>query len=326
MKSAFNHSSVEVSVHGIHNGLKEGTVGHASVTSGDVPSSSNVTVGQTKDTTIAIYVTSKDVSNVGHEPIMNKFPSSYATKLSPTSLTKANLRKHEVNVPYDADYDVLLHLALVHECPKTTPKRVVNNMDKGKEKTSRNNDKGFVEVKKKKSEVKKKKLGGNNRGTKNFKPVSVKPKTQYRPKAKQSTKGTSNSPKTTPFVGTNKASTSGYNKDSPSYRGSFFSLSNSFEALNIDNLITGEVATGSKATTTVTQEEGQSSTPIVEKINVLEKHILEGKLVLVNDDGKLLEKVDYPVSSDSDDEVESVENEIANFLASEGVGYGLKSL
>ncbi|GKF16388.1 hypothetical protein Tco_0061306, partial [Tanacetum coccineum] len=62
--------------------------------------------------------------------------------------------------------------------------------------------------------------------------------------------------------------------------------------------------------------EGQSSTPIVEKINVLEKQILEGKLVLVDDDGKPLEKVDYPDNSDSDDEVEHVENETASFLAS----------
>ncbi|GJR63469.1 hypothetical protein Tco_1505631 [Tanacetum coccineum] len=64
---------------------------------------------------------------------------------------------------------------------------------------------------------------------------------------------------------------------------------------------------GSKATTSATKEEGQSSTPIVDKINVLEKHILEGKLVLVDDDGKPLENVDCPDNSDSDDEVEPVE-------------------
>ncbi|GJR69229.1 hypothetical protein Tco_0015294 [Tanacetum coccineum] len=85
----------------------------------------------------------------------------------------------------------------------------------------------------------------------------------------KSTEGMSNSSKTTLFVGTNKASTSGYNKVSPSNK---------------------------------------------------------GKLVLVDDDGKPLENVDYPVKSDSDDEVEPVENETASFLASKGVGYGLKSL
>ncbi|GKB78301.1 hypothetical protein Tco_0945196 [Tanacetum coccineum] len=54
--------------------------------------------------------------------------------------------------------------------------------------------------------------------------------------------------------------------------------------------------------------------------------IMECKLVLVDDDEKPLEKVDYPVNSNSDDEVEPIENETVNFLASKGVRYGLKSL
>ncbi|GJY22079.1 hypothetical protein Tco_0394645 [Tanacetum coccineum] len=41
--------------------------------------------------------------------------------------------------------------------------------------------------------------------------------------------------------------------------------------------------------------------------------ILECKLVLVDDDGKPLENVDYPDISDSDYEVEPVENETTNF-------------
>ncbi|GJU98324.1 reverse transcriptase domain-containing protein [Tanacetum coccineum] len=97
-------------------------------------------------------------------------------------------------------------------------------------------------------------------------------------------------PKATPFVGTSKASTSGYNKESPSNKGDTFSLSNSFKALNDENIIIKEVASGSMASTSGTPEEGQSSTPIVDKIKFLEKQILEGKLVLVDDDGKLLEK------------------------------------
>ncbi|GJR84548.1 ESKIMO 1-like protein [Tanacetum coccineum] len=152
----------------------------------------------------------------------------------------------------------------IDDCPKA-PKRVVNMMDKGKGQTSGADDDDFIKVKKKKS-------SGNNGSTKNFKSVSVKPKTQYRPKAKQSTEGTSNSPKTT---GTNTASTSRYNKESPSNK---------------------------------------------------EKRIMEGKLALVDDDGKPLEKVDYLVNSNSGDEVEPVENETANFLASKRVGYGPKSL
>ncbi|GJT54724.1 hypothetical protein Tco_0989778 [Tanacetum coccineum] len=42
--------------------------------------------------------------------------------------------------------------------------------------------------------------------------------------------------------------------------------SNSFEALNNENMIIEEVATGSKATPSGTQEEGQSFTPVVDKI------------------------------------------------------------
>ncbi|GJY72420.1 chalcone--flavonone isomerase [Tanacetum coccineum] len=128
--------------------------------------------------------------------------------------------------------------------------------------------------------VKKMKSGGKNGSTKNFM-VSVKPNTQYRPKAKQSIEGTSNSPKTTPFVGTNKASTS-----------------------------------GSKTTTSGTQDEGQSFTPIVNKISVLKKQILDGKLMFVNDDRKPLEKVDYMDNLGSNDEVEPVKNEMTCFLAS----------
>ncbi|GKA38380.1 hypothetical protein Tco_0730931 [Tanacetum coccineum] len=128
-------------------------------------------------------------------------------------------------------------------------------------------DEGFIEVKNKKS-------GSNNGGTKNF-TVPVKSKTQYHPKAKQSTNEMSNSSKTTPFV-----------------------------ALNDENHIIEEVATGSKATTSGTQKEGQSSTPIVDKNNVFEKQILEGKLVLVDDDGKPLENGDYLDNLANDDEVE----------------------
>ncbi|GKB91441.1 hypothetical protein Tco_0963713 [Tanacetum coccineum] len=58
--------------------------------------------------------------------------------------------------------------------PNELLKQVVNRMDKGKGGSSRGDDEGFIEVKKKKS-------SGNNEGNKNFKLVSVKPKTQYRP-------------------------------------------------------------------------------------------------------------------------------------------------
>nr|GEY23930.1 ARID DNA-binding domain-containing protein [Tanacetum cinerariifolium] len=94
------------------------------------------------------------------------------------------------------------------------------------------------------------KSGGNNGGTKSF-TVSIKLKTQCHPKAKQSTKGTSNSHKTTLFVGTNKVSTLCYNKESQTNKDSSCSLSNSFKPLNDENLISEEVATDSKASTSV---------------------------------------------------------------------------
>ncbi|GJV90593.1 hypothetical protein Tco_1538406 [Tanacetum coccineum] len=198
---------------------------------------------------VALIVTTAPVNagtpnEVGHESVMEDVPSSYAHK--------ANLHKLDDDVPNDADYDVWLPLASVHEClifdhslddcPKAH-KQVVNKTDKGKGASSGANDEGIIEVKKKKS-------CHNNRGNKNFKPVSVKPKTQYRPKAKQSTEGASQ--EMTPSVGKKNVSTSG--------NGTFF-LSNSFEALDGENPVIEEVEAGNKASTSGVQEEEQRSTP-----------------------------------------------------------------
>nr|GFA81612.1 hypothetical protein [Tanacetum cinerariifolium] len=264
---------------------------------------------------------------VGNDYV-NEIPS-YATKLNPTSSTKADLRKLEVNVPNDAYVRILIEIKECNDFIDNLVMVVPNLEGNGYTKETicieyewkpprcstcliyshfvqkllqnewwiawikvRGKHRGLMM--KVLIEVKKKKPGENNGGTKNFKPVLVKPKTQYRAKAKQSFERTSNSLKPTPFVGTNKASTSAYNKESPTNTSGFFSsISNSFEALNVDILITKEVATGSKATTLAMHVEGQSSTPTVEKIDVLEKQILEGKLVLVDDDEKPLKKVDY---------------------------------
>ncbi|GJQ93718.1 hypothetical protein Tco_0004857 [Tanacetum coccineum] len=121
--------------------------------------------------------------------------------------------------------------------------------------------------------------------------------------------GTSNSPKTVPSAGKKNVSTLGT-----------FSLCNSFKALNVDPVIE-EVETGNKASTSGVQEEG--NTTIIERINVFEKHLLKEKCVLVDDDGKPLEKVDYSDAQGSEDEVESINNEMARYLASKpfGVGY-----
>nr|GEV21176.1 hypothetical protein [Tanacetum cinerariifolium] len=130
-------------------------------------------------------------------------------------------------------------------------------------------------------EVTRKKSGGSNGGNKNFKPVLFKPKTLYCPKAKQLAKGMSNSPKTTSFIGTNKASTS---------------------------------VTGNMATTFGTQKERQSTTPQAKKINVFKKQMLEGKLVLVDDNWKQLEKVDYSDNTGSEDEIKPVIMKLQVFM------------
>ncbi|GJW27602.1 hypothetical protein Tco_0044477, partial [Tanacetum coccineum] len=97
-----------------------------------------------------------------------------------------------------------------------------------------------------------------------------------------------------------------------------FSLSNSFEALIVDNTDTEEVDSGGGGKTSMSgvQEEGQGSTPLVEKINMFEQQLLAGKCVLLDDEDKPLEKIDYTGDHDSKDEVGSVDNEMASFLAS----------
>nr|GEY31342.1 hypothetical protein [Tanacetum cinerariifolium] len=69
-----------------------------------------------------------------------------------------------------------------------------------------------------------------------------------------------------------------------------------------------------------------STTPIVKKIDKLERLIIDEKLTLVDDEGKPLEKVDYPDDHDSEDEVKLVHNEMASFLASKRVDYGTNRL
>ncbi|GKA15233.1 putative ribonuclease H-like domain-containing protein [Tanacetum coccineum] len=56
---------------------------------------------------------------VGQHFVIKEIPSSYANKLSPTSLNNVNLQKLDANVPNDAYYDVWLHLESVHEFPST---------------------------------------------------------------------------------------------------------------------------------------------------------------------------------------------------------------
>nr|GEZ03770.1 hypothetical protein [Tanacetum cinerariifolium] len=70
-----------------------------------------------------------------------------------------------------------------------------------------------------------------------------------------------------------------------------------------------------------------STTPtVVEKNDNLEKPIIDEKIILVDDEGKPLKKVDYSGDHDSEDEVQPVDNEMVNFLASKRNGHGTDSL
>ncbi|GJS87937.1 hypothetical protein Tco_0770573 [Tanacetum coccineum] len=63
------------------------------------------------------------------------------------------------------------------------------------------------------------------------------------------------------------------------------------------------------------------------KLNVIYPTlIINGKVTVVDDEGKPLENVDSSGDHDSEDEVESVDNEMASFLASKKVGYSTNSL
>ncbi|GJZ55439.1 hypothetical protein Tco_0610632 [Tanacetum coccineum] len=62
------------------------------------------------------------------------------------------------------------------------------------------------------------------------------------------------------------------------------------------------------------------------QIWLIKRLIIDGKLTLVDDEGKPLEKVDYSGDHDSENEVEPIDNEMASFLASKRVGYGTNSL
>ncbi|GJW47245.1 hypothetical protein Tco_0078891 [Tanacetum coccineum] len=59
-----------------------------------------------------------------------------------------------------------------------------------------------------------------------------------------------------------------------------------------------------------------STIPIVEKIDKIKRLIIDGKVTLLDDASKPLAKVDSSGDHDSEDEVASVDNEMANFLAS----------
>ncbi|GJW37170.1 hypothetical protein Tco_0060090 [Tanacetum coccineum] len=69
-----------------------------------------------------------------------------------------------------------------------------------------------------------------------------------------------------------------------------------------------------------------SNTLIFDKIRKFEDLLIDGQDILVDEDGNPLKKVECPGDDDSEDEVASVDNDMAHSLASERVGFSNQSL
>ncbi|GKE62856.1 hypothetical protein Tco_1513223 [Tanacetum coccineum] len=57
-----------------------------------------------------------------------------------------------------------------------------------------------------------------------------------------------------------------------------------------------------------------------------ENLIIDGQTILVDEAGNLLKKIEYPSDHDSEDEIASVDNDMARSLASKRTGFGTQSL
>ncbi|GKC90165.1 hypothetical protein Tco_1150814, partial [Tanacetum coccineum] len=68
-----------------------------------------------------------------------------------------------------------------------------------------------------------------------------------------------------------------------------------------------------------------NTTPIMDKIRKFENFIIEGQAILVDETGNP-QNVEYPSDHDNEDEVASVDNDMARSLASERTVFGTQSL
>ncbi|GJS35027.1 retrotransposon protein, putative, ty1-copia subclass [Tanacetum coccineum] len=149
--------------------------------------------------------------------------------------------------------------------------------------------------------------------------MGFKPHKEYRPVPKKST-----------------ASSSGNKKkgEEPTIE---VSNSNPFDVLNsVDNDVefgtnggttnlVNNGATSSGSSCMNVDNSSSGTTPIIEKIGKFEDLITSGQAILVDKDGNLLKKVEFPGEYDSEDEVASVDNDMARFMAYER-GFGTQSL
>ncbi|GJV65753.1 hypothetical protein Tco_1476581 [Tanacetum coccineum] len=116
------------------------------------------------------------------------------------------------------------------------------------------------------------------------------------------------------------------------------SNSNPFDVLNsVDNDV--ELGTNWGTTNLVNNEANSSgssfmnidnsstgTTLIIDKIRMFEDLLSSGQDFLVDNAGNPLKKVELVVEYDSEDEVVSIDNDMARSLASERVGFGTQSL
>ncbi|GJW97093.1 hypothetical protein Tco_1495155 [Tanacetum coccineum] len=116
------------------------------------------------------------------------------------------------------------------------------------------------------------------------------------------------------------------------------SNSNPFDVLNsvdndvefgtnrgITNLINNEANSSGPSFMNV-ENSSTTNTPIIDKIEKLEDLLIDGQAILVDEVDNPLKKVECPGDYDSEDEVASVDNDMARSLASESVGFGIQSL
>nr|GEU74486.1 retrovirus-related Pol polyprotein from transposon TNT 1-94 [Tanacetum cinerariifolium] len=186
---------------------------------------------------------------VGDVLVMNEIPSSYDNKLNTTSLTMANLQKLDANVPNDADYDVWLPLALVHEVND----RIKNSLygyyiGKRLEFPVVECDNMVMVV-------------PNLKGT-GYTKETIRVKYEWEPLHCSSFLISSHSlndfPKAPKPVMTIMDKGNDRSSRANDEGNGSFSLSNSSESLNIENPVIEEVETGNKVSTSGVQEEGNN--------------------------------------------------------------------
>ncbi|GJX56435.1 putative ribonuclease H-like domain-containing protein [Tanacetum coccineum] len=91
------------------------------------------------------------------------------------------------------------------------------------------------------------------------------------------------------------------------------------------NLVNNE-ATSSGSSFMNVDNSNTSTTPIIDKIGKFEELLTSGQAILLDEAGNPMKKVEFSGDYDSEDEVASVDNDMARSLALKRVGFGTQSL